>query len=266
MAAMKKILRNTSGVVVALFVTWFLSSVHQRWQLGRAAARGDLALIEHYYERGVDINAKDIVTGKTSLMLSVESGNGAAFERLIKLGASPDLTGRDGLSSTDLAASKGNAIWLKMALANGADVNRLNSAKGFNYGRPIYFAIKNGRLENVLTLLDNGANPDLPVDKSGATAVTRASAFAEWDIVVLLLRRGADVNSGPPGGSFIGSLRQRDYSNSLDKFATIKKLLGSEYDPQVVFDGSYFGRDESGRPILDPSIAAELMSEDCDSQ
>lgn len=249
---MRKLVRNTSGVAMMLAVVFILSATHQRWRLGRAARRGDLASIKHYHDRGFDVNAVDFVSGKTPLSLSVESGKFDAFELLIKFGASADITGRDGLSSTDLTASKQDSAWLKLALSNGADPNRFNKAIGYNYGTPLYFAIKNGKPVNVLTLLENGANPENLVDISGATALTRASAFAQWDIVILLLRRGADVCAGPQGGNFIESLKQRDFSAHLDEFETIKTLLGSDFDPQIVFRDSYFGRDGKGKPILTP--------------
>ncbi|TWU19504.1 hypothetical protein [Allorhodopirellula heiligendammensis] len=77
-------------------------------------------------------------------------------------------------------------------------------------------------------------------------------AVAQWGIVILLLERGADVHAGPPGGSFIESLRQRDFSNHLVEFNTVRNLLGSEYDPSIVFKDTYLGRDSEGKPVYTP--------------
>ena len=245
-------LRNIGGIVVVIAFICLLISLNRRWQLGAAVSQGDLRAIQYYCDHGVNVNSRDMIANVTPLRRAIDSDQLDAFELLLQLGASPDAAGRDGLSATDLAASMGDKKWLQLALANGADPNRFNDAPGFNAGTPLYFAIRKGRRRNVVTLLDNGADPDIAVDSSGATALTRASAFAQWSIVILLLERGADVHAGPPGGSFIESLRQRDFSNHLVEFNTVRNLLGSEYDPSIVFKDTYLGRDSEGKPVYTP--------------
>lgn len=63
----------------------------------------------------------------------------------------------------------------------------------FKYKNLLFYSIKEGRLEEIVPLLDKGVSPDAR-DRPGWTLLSAAAMYGQLAILKLLLRRGADVN------------------------------------------------------------------------
>jgi ankyrin repeat protein len=85
---------------------------------------------------------------------------------------------------------------LKILVRAGADVNFLDA----NGNTPLLVATKeeNPDIKVIEFLLDNGAKPDI-FNKSGETALGVATEKGEFEIVKLLVEKGADVKFGKNG-------------------------------------------------------------------
>jgi len=91
----------------------------------------------------------------------------------------------------------------------------MSEADGQSSGTPLRFAISGGegyRVRNVELLLINGADINANIDRSPRelTALTKACKVREFEIVLLLLRRGADYNKGQrKSDTFIFAIQSR---------------------------------------------------------
>jgi hypothetical protein len=175
-------------------------------RLAVAAASGKLGELQHMVDTGVDVNSRG--TGDaTPLFFAMKNPEG--FERLLKLGADPNLLlggGRLGGQGSVLhvAARTGNRRALELALKHGGNPNLLAS-DGSMVAPPLFAAVGSPELLGVL--LAAGAKIDAPsaaVVRSadgttemhlepdpGRTAVYHAALEGQLDSVEFLLQRGA---------------------------------------------------------------------------
>lgn len=80
-----------------------------------------LSVIELLLERGADINAQSDDRGYSALMDAAQQGEGGILDRLLELGASPDLRSKDGQTALVLAVGRNDAPMVTRLLASGAD-------------------------------------------------------------------------------------------------------------------------------------------------
>lgn len=126
--------------------------------------------------------------GETLLWWQVNVGDLAAFEYLLKKGANPTNQVAGAPNVIELCAMQENRRFIELAIEAGANVNMISY---FDRQTPIFSAILSRRIKNVEFLLDSGAYMDI-ADAMGTTPVLLASDQGAFDIVVLLLRRGAN--------------------------------------------------------------------------
>jgi len=94
-------------------------------------------------------------------------------------------------TALSMAADSGDAKLVEFLLKNGANVN---GPSGFP-NLPIYNAIFNNYYEIVKLIIDAGVNPNYAWEgKNGGTLLTNAAQFGNFDVVKVLLNKGADVN------------------------------------------------------------------------
>ena len=96
-----------------------------------------------------------------------------------------------------LAAVKGNVEDVQSLLDEGADPNKADHDEDGE--TPLHGAAFNGHKEVVKVLLDRGAGTN-KVDKFGNTPLHRAAVNGHQDVVQLLLDEGADPNKGDKDG------------------------------------------------------------------
>lgn len=179
------------------------------WDAVRA---DDAAGVERYAQAGGNLNVQAL-NGTTPLFLALSDGKRRAYERLLQLGADPNIIGSEGRVVVNYAAGTEDPFWLRLALKRGGDPNLLNvGASMHRKGRPITFAIATGSFENIKLLVEHGADVDVP-DDFGQTPLMDAMRSARFDVVLYLLEQGADPMISVPGAkpyaSFVDVVRSR---------------------------------------------------------
>lgn len=162
----------------------------ERWRrqssLMWAAGEGHSAAIAYLIEQQADVHARS-KAGFTALHFAVRGGHVAAVQTLLRLGANPDDTVQNAAPATDRYGRK-------------AGVDPPTSALGM--------AIINAHYEVALTLVNAGANPNIP-DPRGSALHTlafmrrpgsgnpplRTGTVDTLDLAKALLARGANPNT-----------------------------------------------------------------------
>ena len=199
-----------------------------------AAAKGHFEIVKLLLEKGAKIDLANS-DGITALMVAVIQGNDEITKTLIGKGAAVDLTDKNGRTSLIIACAKGNEEIVKLLVERGANVDATTSADGvttlmvavikgndeitkilLGKGAAINLTDKGGRTalsyaiiasskgtaETVRFLLEKGADPNAKFeDKSGVTELIAATRFGNLDVVKLLVKAGARVNTETTEGS-----------------------------------------------------------------
>jgi ankyrin repeat protein len=122
---------------------------------------------------------------------------------------------------TKMITSKCNRILVDIVLDYGADAN----GKSREGKTPLFEAITAGRVDIVTTLLDRGANPNLPGPKHMLWPATYQPRCLE-----ALLAHGADFKKTP------GIM---ELATSINNIESVKVLLKAGVDPNAKKDGVY---------------------------
>ena len=137
----------------------------------------------------------------TPLMLAAETGNLELLEILLKAGAEvgladdsnePRKSGRTALAY----AYKKHYAATRLLLEAGANPNHRLS-----FGHTLFDEIcYDGKIEMIQLLLSFGADPNSSCGKSDYFALERATSADRLNVVKVLLKNKADINSGDTGG------------------------------------------------------------------
>ena len=194
-----------------------------------AAAKGDVAAVRAFLEKGTYVNAKDQF-GCTALLRAAEYGRKVVAELLIAKGADvnaradagwaggtplcmaaferhwkvaelliakgADVNAKDHLGETPLhiAAQWGQREVAKLLIAKGADVNARNKARGDL--TPLHVSATREVAE---LLVAKGANINAK-DYAGVTPLHDAASQGHKEVAEFLLAKGADVNAKADNG------------------------------------------------------------------
>lgn len=189
-----------------------------------------------FISRGVPVDATSGL-GCTALMLAVGAGNYALVEALIDRGADQERKtefGSPALHWVPYWTPKSMDI-VKLLIKKGADVNASDVSGGtalcqsIMYGsiemvqflvdngarldvggeaEALYYAVQNGRCENVKFLLQHGVSPN-HADREGYTALMYASKSGLLDLAKTLMAADADVNVvGKDGATALSLAKQ----------------------------------------------------------
>jgi len=168
-----------------------------------AAGRGDLDTVRKWVEDGVDINAKDL-GGRTALHYAVRWDHIEIASCLIENGADADPRDGNGDSPLHLASLWSSLDLVEFLVKNGADVNAVGSLGE----TPIFCALDKKREDIAMLLADQEINVNAAVVmdhhsgycQTAFSALYLAAELGHWDLVNLLLEKGADPNQGPTEG------------------------------------------------------------------
>jgi cytohesin len=137
--------------------------------------------------KGVNINAVG-PDGTTLLGRAVMSGNVKLAEKLLALGAAPNIP--DATGDTPLAHAVRSIEMMGLLLDKGADINQ----QGRN-GTALIAAIRSQALPAVGFLLSRGADPKI-ADQQGNTPLHHAAQFANMvPVIKMLIAHGASPNA-----------------------------------------------------------------------
>ena len=170
-----------------------------------ACVNGNAAVVRLLLDAGVDPDTT-LAEGETALMTAARTGALDVVELLLDRGA--DVNAAEawrGQTALMWAAARGHAHVIPAMLSHGADA----SARSEQGWTPLLFAVREGRIGVVQTLLEAGVDVEeaLPViearrrggtsagaEATGLNAFLLAAANAHYEIAALLVDRGADVN------------------------------------------------------------------------
>jgi ankyrin repeat protein len=178
-----------------------------------------------------DLDAQNLLTGRTPLSEAILSGKRDAAHLLLSMGAHPDSPDRDGMrplhsavmqkeagvvkdllthranpsarslprpgyelpsvTPVDIAAYHGDAEILKLLAAAGADLDEWDDGDGHT---PLSLMAAMGRSGSVVALAAAGAKVDRP-SRNGVTALGMACVKGDASMAALLLRVGADPDA-----------------------------------------------------------------------
>lgn len=168
--------------------------------LARAAEDNDARALANLIREGVPADSKGIFQ-ITPLFIALRSGSLSTFVELLALGASPNQCMDTGFSVMNMAAQFNDPRFLKYLLEYGGNPNL---AAGEVFLLPPLFAALDplgepGDLKKIEYLIEAGAQVDF-FSVNGFTPITSAAQVGRFDIVSLLLDRGASVNDVDPTG------------------------------------------------------------------
>ncbi|KAI5456465.1 ankyrin repeat-containing domain protein [Mariannaea sp. PMI_226] len=162
--------------------------------LREAAMHGDAETVRLLLLFGADPNVADR-DGVTPLLAAVDRGSLSCAVHLLKYGADPDLSvGHDHESPLAEAAIANKTSFVHLLLIYGGDPDQLAS-----HGDTLIIAATNKKTPKKLVdlLLDYGSSPDLK-SREGKTALFEAISNGRVDIVQSLLDHGANPNLPGP--------------------------------------------------------------------
>ncbi|KAF4451054.1 hypothetical protein F53441_5918 [Fusarium austroafricanum] len=223
--------------------------------LKEAVLNGDAEAVRLLLLFGADPNGTDR-DGVTPLFAAVEKSFLAGAVPLLKYGADPRFAaGEDNETALAAACIANKVNFAHLLLIYGGDPNQLTAtgetllASAINKKTPkkfidlildygadpdqksregktaIFEAIQNSRVDIVTSLLDHGANPNLPGPKHYLWPATYQSACLS-----VLLAHGADPKKAP------GIM---ELAVSVNNIESVKVLLNSKVDPNLKKDGVY---------------------------
>ncbi len=157
-------------------------------------------LLEHH----ANVNAAS-KTGRTPLMIAaLHNGSDSVVDLLLANGADAKARDKGGMTFLFAASSAGNSRQVRIALDKGADANGKDQT-GFT---PLMNAAAGGDVPSVKLLLSKGADPNAisakeafgtvkngPINLGSYSALSLASVYGPVEIVDLLLKAGAKVDS-----------------------------------------------------------------------
>jgi uncharacterized protein len=145
-------------------------------------------LLQAGNEKNLDINARDAM-GQTPLLRALSRVDSATVvSALIKKGADPNVTGRDGKSARAAALAAGH-MGLAEVLSWPGDAHPGRALRDSDVAE----AAARGDQQGVLRLLQLGFSIDAP-DSAGFSALTHACALGARGLIEFLIENGASVN------------------------------------------------------------------------
>lgn len=180
--------------------------VHGETVLMAAALSGNLALARLLLDRGADPNTRATLSGQTALMWAASQQHHEIVRLLIERGADVRARSAGGFTPLLFAAQQGDIETARQLLAAGVSVNADGQGEA-----PLLVAINSAQIPFALSLLQQGANPNV-ASRDGETALHVALSIggrrigfdpdavlrepaSKLDLIKALLARGADPNA-----------------------------------------------------------------------
>ncbi|KFY48545.1 hypothetical protein V495_01245 [Pseudogymnoascus sp. VKM F-4514 (FW-929)] len=162
--------------------------------LSCATWHSDMAVMKFLLKKGVEVDSREGIDGRTPLSFAAEINNVAAVKLLLKKGADMESTDiREGRTPLSYAAGHRCEDVVKLLLERGANVD----FTGITDGRtPLSYAVQRGGMDIVKLLLEEGAKVDSK-DIHGRTPLSYAGAARNRQMVTLLAE-GQDRQSQLP--------------------------------------------------------------------
>ena len=222
-----------------------------------AARSGSIDAVKMLLARGAEVDARENTRGQTALMWAAGEGHADVVRVLLNAGA--DLQMRSHVPA-DAEASNGNGTYRRR-------VARLDAFT------PLLFAVRSGRTDVVMALLDAGAEPN-ETAPDGTSALVLAAANAHWELGARLLEAGADPDAAEQGWTAlhqtvrtrnlnIGFFPHPEPTGKLSSFEFARALIehGADVDARItesIIDGFRgFWTQSGATPMLQAAKGAD---------
>ncbi|MDP2652587.1 MAG: ankyrin repeat domain-containing protein [Candidatus Omnitrophota bacterium] len=156
----------------------------------KAAAQGDIGLIQDHLDRGLDINQQE-PGGETLLHSACYYGQLALARFLLDKGADMDIADVQGQKPLHEAALGGNIGIIGLLIDKGADIKEPDG-HGLTV---VHDAAMEGNMEALNLFLKRDPSLLKMTDKRGATPLHYAASRGNLEAVEKLLAEGADINA-----------------------------------------------------------------------
>ena len=186
----------------------------------RAAQAGSTVEVEQLLDRGADLEAHHVSSGRCALAVAAHCGNDSVVNLLLSQRARTD--SRDASRSTPLhlAASRGHTGAMKLLIGHGAMIEE----KDVEGRTPLWLASSTGHIEAVELLLSKRAKVNARADAQ-LTALHVAAKRGDAAMIELLLRHGAHIDG--KDGHFMSALH---YACESGHESAVNILLGRRAD------------------------------------
>lgn len=186
---------------------------------------------------GADVNAK-AKDGVTALSNAVHARNNTAAQWMIWRGASLEVHTPDGTLMQEAAANPDWPSMIDLLKRNGLKGEEPLIAKEKSF--ILFSAVRAGNLPAVEAELDKGTPVDA-TNKYDQTALEWAVCYDRFDIVDLLLKRGADINHQHyyNGEHLLHLMAGTKGANTADAASKMKRIIDRGANPNLLMkDGS----------------------------
>ncbi|KAF4415639.1 ankyrin repeat domain-containing protein [Fusarium austroafricanum] len=153
---------------------------------------GHRVIVKLLLDKGVEIEAKDSMYGRTPLSWAAQNGHEDVVKLLLNKGA--EIEAKDsimyGQTPLSWAASNRHEAIVKLLLEEGAEIEAKESMFGQT---PLLLASKNGYEAVVKLLLEEGAEIEAKDSMFGQTPLSWAASKGHEAVIKLLLDKGASI-------------------------------------------------------------------------
>lgn len=206
--------------------------------LGEVAEAGDLELVRLMVEKGADVNLITKSDASTALMQAAHGGHLEIVQFLVEVGADIDEV-RGGARAIDYASNAGHeevveyltslTTSVKQQVIQVAQQSKNKQSFSTTLDNDLFDSVDAWDVEEVIRLLDNGANPNA-VNELGDKVIAYAANRARFNIVEVLLRAGACPNeTGEKSTALM-------VAASFGDFNTVEALINAGATINTVFD------------------------------
>lgn len=150
-----------------------------------AAAAGELEVVRVLIEKGANILATTVNSGKTALHYAADNGDDEMVAYLLDRGAQPGQHGSDGFTVYMYAAMNNHASVVRLLLEH-TEVNGLDATDNYCRRTALHWAAQKGHGEVVAALLRHGARADTR-DRAGISPLRTAVYHGRLEILGLLV-------------------------------------------------------------------------------
>jgi ankyrin repeat protein len=194
-----------------------------RTALMMASTNGHTSTVQALLLAGADVNVKDTQFGATALMGASANGHAAIVEALLEKGANLNEKSNSGMTTLDIAKSKGESNVVQLLEKANSKKQAVNNTKDNSTiadpNKDLLDAIKKGDANSVKTILDKGADVNAK-DENGFTGLIMASTRGDIVIARILLAKGADINAKEAKYGFTAMIVA-----SIQRYIEIVKIL-----------------------------------------
>lgn len=186
--------------------------------LAKAAGKGKLKKIDALVKQEVDVNARGI-RNATPLFWAMRSNSIKGFQKLLELGADPNVVFDDGGTVMHWAVRHEDEDFLKSALKYGGDPNLKAGLMGET---PLFEAMGPDDKEKAMLILDAGADINAK-NNHNEPPIFKAATLGQFDLVLQMLNRGADYKIKNKNGKDLADIiafsrRTMDPDNELTQW------------------------------------------------